>query len=371
MGLQVKPAYIGTSGFQNSVENDRNILEHAFTRSGVTRPSGFVLTNVVGAMTAQMTSGAFIILGGAATQGAYFGWSDATENIAWPASAGSARYDTVIARVIDTQYGADAAGDLCRWEVLTGTPGGSPVPLTDTEINTNFPHPGAWMRMYDVLVPASATNLNSATFTKKYGYCNAMGFTPCLSTARPTLALENGEAIYQIDDKRTFRWDSATSAWLLDRPDAFWTDISGQANLVIAAGGGLSLGSGGNYLLQSRYRRLAEKLIMQQFAMTFGSTGPANGTGNYQVAAPTAHPISTVGDGLVANYGDNCGGITSIKGATVRGGFIRRVFGSTTKFEAWDSQGGGFIAGGAGTWPNGNWGVSDSFIASWVFNSSA
>lgn len=176
MGLQTKPAYIGTSGFQNPVENDRNLIEAHFGRSGVLRYGNFDLAAVAGVMQGQIQPGSAVILGSASTQGAYWGYSDAAENIAWPAANGSnPRWDTLIMRVIDTQYGASGAGDLLRWEVLSGTAAASPTVLTDTNINTSFPQPGAWLRMWDVRVPAGATNLTGATFTRRFPYTNTNG----------------------------------------------------------------------------------------------------------------------------------------------------------------------------------------------------
>lgn len=176
MGLQTKPAYIGTAGFTNPVENDRNLIEHTYGRSGVLRYGNFDLAAVAGVMQGQVQPGSAVVLGAASTQGAYWGYSDAVENLAWPAANGSnPRWDTLIMRVIDTQYGASGAGDLLRWEILQGTAAASPVVLTDTQINTNFPQPGAWMRMWDVRVPAAVTNLTTATFTRRFPYTNTNG----------------------------------------------------------------------------------------------------------------------------------------------------------------------------------------------------
>lgn len=214
MGLQTKPAYIGTAGFQNPVENDRNLIEHHFGRSGVLRYGNFDLAAVAGVMQAQVQPGSAVVLGSASTQGAYWGYSDAVENLVWPAANGSnPRWDTLIMRIIDTQYGASGAGDLLRWEILSGTAAASPTVLTDTNINTSFPQPGAWMRMWDVRVPAAVTNLTTATFTRRFGYTNTTGIILYNSAveSRPS-GLFRGETCMDVSNGWRYWWNG--SVWV-------------------------------------------------------------------------------------------------------------------------------------------------------------
>lgn len=232
MGLQTKPAYIGTAGFQNPVENDRNLLEYVFHRQGVIRKESFVAASVAGAMQLNVSAGAGVLLGSASTQGGYFGYSDAAENIPWPASNGSnPRIDSLLMRVIDTQYGADAAGDLLRWEVVSGTAAASPVALTDAQINSSFPHPGSWMRMYDVRVPAAVTNLTTATITRKFPYVNSMGVLLYASAveSRPA-GLFYGERLVDITTGLEYWWDGAV-----------WVQRGGQSLFSWNRGAGLTL----------------------------------------------------------------------------------------------------------------------------------
>lgn len=234
MGLQTKPAYIGVSGFQNTVENDRNFIENCFGRTGVLRYGNFDISAVAGVMQAQVQAGGAVILGGASTQGGYFGFSDAAENLAWPAANGSnPRYDTLIMRVIDTQYGASAAGDQLRWEILQGTAAGSPVPLTDSQINTNFPQPGAWMRMYDVLVPTGVTNLTTATFNRKFPYTNTTGLLLYNSAveSKPT-GLYRGEQLMDTATRFRYEWDGTQWRYL---PGQIVYSMSNKTNAQFAS----------------------------------------------------------------------------------------------------------------------------------------
>lgn len=242
MGLQTKPAYIGTAGFTNPVENDRNLIEHTFGRSGVLRYGNFDLAAVAGVMQGQIQGGSAVILGSASTQGAYWGYSDAQENLAWPAANGSnPRWDTLIMRVIDTQYGASGAGDQLRWEILQGTPAASPVVLTDTQINTNFPQPGAWMRMWDVRVPAGVTNLTTATFTRRFPYTNTNGVLLYNSAveSRPA-GLYRGETLMDVSTGLRYWWNG--TLWVPFHQSVF----SWERGFLQGAGNRLLLNQVGN-----------------------------------------------------------------------------------------------------------------------------
>jgi hypothetical protein len=238
MGLQTKPAYIGTSGFQNPVENDRNLTEYKFRRQGVIGKGSFDAAPVTNQMQLAVQGGGAVLLGSASTQGGYFGYSDAAENLAWPASNPSnPRIDSLLMRVIDTQYGADAAGDLLRWEIVQGTAAASPVELTDTQINTSFPHPGAWMRMWNVRVPSAATNLNTATVTRRFPYTNSLGsllYASAVET-RPT-GTYYGERLIDITTNLRYWWDG--TQWRYDPGQLLYNKVQNNNGYLVQAQSG-------------------------------------------------------------------------------------------------------------------------------------
>lgn len=221
MGLQAAPSYIGDSGFQTPVENDRKLIEGMFNRGGLLRSTDFALTSVVGSMAAQVSAGVGAIVKGLTntTQGSYFAWSNAAENIAWPAADSQPRYDTLLLRIVDTQYGADGTGSRAAWEVVSGTPAASPSILTDAQIDASFPKPGAWLALYDVLVPAAATSLTGATITKRgmttdrpSRYATSLGYTPYYSTQGvPASGKWAGERFWEIDTAKSYLYDGTNT----------------------------------------------------------------------------------------------------------------------------------------------------------------
>lgn len=228
MGLQTAPGYIGQGGFQTPVELDRNFVAAlAGRRTGAFRYNDFALTPSGAAMQMTIARGEAVILGNASstTQGGYFAWSDASEVINWPASAGSPRIDSLILRVIDTQYGVDAGGNQAVWQVVSGTPSGSPVAVADSAFAVGGPNyrPGAWWRVADVLIPASVTNLSTATitYTRKYARINRHTFA--LSTDLPT-DKQLGDTVSVIDQAgKLLIWDG--NQWRGPEDAGGWTAL--------------------------------------------------------------------------------------------------------------------------------------------------
>jgi hypothetical protein len=172
MALKFVPWFLGTGSVAHPTELLRNLLKELTSgRSGVFKTGEMTLTPSAVAM--QLTIGPFgaALLGNSSTaQGSYFTYSEASENIAWPAAAGSARIDSLILRVIDTQYGADASPQGAYWEVVSGTPSGSPVAVADIEfaIGGSKYRPGAWYRVADYRINAGTTNLAAAATVTNY-----------------------------------------------------------------------------------------------------------------------------------------------------------------------------------------------------------
>lgn len=170
MALQVVPGYIGASGYNHPVELFRN-LNGALTNDGkglMGDPTGFSLTPSGGSMQLTVGPGYAMIAGlENASQGSYFAWNPAAEVIPWPAHSAQARWDTLVLRVIDTQYGVDSDPNGAQWEIVQGTPAGSPVKIADAEFLSggDFYRPGAWWRVCDVLVESTDTNMAATTIS--------------------------------------------------------------------------------------------------------------------------------------------------------------------------------------------------------------
>lgn len=215
MGLQSAPAYIGDPGFDHPVELDRNMLEGIFGRTGRLRPGDFTVGKVVGALQATVSSGRAFLLGlESATQGGYFVWSDVGQTMAWPSPSGSPRIDTLLLRVRDNQYGTIGGALGADWDIVSGTPGSSPVAVVDAEFNVggDFYEPGAWWRVADIRINPGDTEINAGLITSYNNYVrNALARTPCLSSALPTDAVA-GDRAYATDTGVEWVWNG--SKWL-------------------------------------------------------------------------------------------------------------------------------------------------------------
>lgn len=291
MGLQVAPSFIGDSGFQTPVENDRKLVEYlAADRAGLLRAADFTVANVPGSMAVSISAGGAIVKGLTNnTQGSYFAWSNASENVAWPASAGSARYDTLIIRIVDTQYGADGTGSRAVWEVLSGTPAGSPTILTDTQIDASYPKPGAWIAVADVLVPAGATNLNSATITRRVPttnrpsrYASNLGYTNFYAAhGVPASGKYPGERFWCVDTGLGYIWDGTTlrleNAASVRTPLIFGgTQTSGNDTLTASINTWVNI-AGTGQVSSGSFTKL-ETTTRLKVSMSASFVGPASGT---------------------------------------------------------------------------------------------
>lgn len=194
MTLQAVAGFLGQSGIQHPALLYRNFTSaFAGRRSGFYRHDDFVLTPSGSAMSLNVGRGDAFLMGteGVSTQGGYYCWNNATETLAWPAAAASPRIDSLILRVIDTDYGADPAGSKAVWEIVSGTPAGSPVAVADSAFAPAglYYHPGAWLRVADFTVGASITNLAAATLSHKRKYCRVGRHCIGLSNDFPTDAV--------------------------------------------------------------------------------------------------------------------------------------------------------------------------------------
>lgn len=230
MGLKTIPLWVplqpdGTTQVQHPAELLRALTKTMSTRSGVTRPpsavsatntGGFAATVVPGAMQLTVAAGAAFAVGRETTlqaTGSYFAYSDASEVVAWPAAGGSNRMDSLILRFPDPQYGA--AAYQCYWDPVAGSSASARPDSDFTSGGTQY-IAGGWLRMYDILVPASATQLTQGNVAFKAGYANTMGYTPFFSTARPA-GLYIGERGAEVDTGFPYVWNG--TKWIRDRVD--------------------------------------------------------------------------------------------------------------------------------------------------------
>ena len=228
VALMVPLAADGVTQVQHPAELFRSLMQATSRRAGVGRPGAatgltntgdFALTVVPGAMQATLAAGKCFIPGQENTlqsAGDYFAYSEAIETISWPAASGSNRMDTLLLQIADPQYGSIGGNPLgAAWRAVAGS-SASARPDTDFKSGGSQYVPGAWIRMYDVLVPASATQLTQANVTFKAGYSNINGSTPMFSAARPA-GLDNGELGYEVATGRRFQWHGPTWVWAYPR----------------------------------------------------------------------------------------------------------------------------------------------------------
>lgn len=246
MSLQVVPAYLAEPTIDHPAELDRNLLESMYRQTGRVKVGDFALTPLVGSLGLAISAGGAILVGNEnAQQGAYFAWSDASENKSWPAPSGSPRIDALILRVVDGQYGTDPAEDTCFFEIVQGTPSGSPVQVPDSNFNLGGPNyrPGAWWRLANVRIDPTDTVINPSTtyLVPSNDYCyaprTAIGATP------PTGV--NGDLFYSLTDRS---WkQNVSGTWELYRPNSYYRYLSADttpkiSNTTLATESGLSLG---------------------------------------------------------------------------------------------------------------------------------
>lgn len=163
MTLQSAPAYISQTGYQHPAELMRNLSKY-FTgsASGLFSVNDFVVTPTGTAQQFSIGPGGASIVGVENnSQGAYFAWSEASENLTLTAPSGSPRWDTVLLRVADPQYGVIPGAIGAYWDIISGTPAGSPTVLSDSNFlnGGSFYVPGGWFRLADIRVNPSDTTI--------------------------------------------------------------------------------------------------------------------------------------------------------------------------------------------------------------------
>lgn len=210
MALKIKPAYIGQTGYQHPVELDRNLLESIFGRTGATRVGHFAISPLAG-LNLRVGSGFAFILGRESSgveQGGYFVYSTGNDDLAWPAAPATKRIDTLLLRVKDDQYGAISGTPEAYYDIVQGVASATPSARVDADFDSGggFYVPGAWWRIADIEIDNGDTTINPARIFYKSLYTRSGGVTPCLSTARPSDAV-NGDMAYEVDTSSFIFYD--------------------------------------------------------------------------------------------------------------------------------------------------------------------
>lgn len=222
MTLQAIPAFIakqadGITDFQHPVETMRNFHEALFGRSGVFRFGDFAVTPTGTGMGINIASGNAILNGSSnSTQGAYFLWSttNAVDTLTTLPASGSTRYDTVILRVVDGQYGTITGAPRAALEVVAGLSGAG-APRADSYFNSGGTayQPGAWLRLADIRIDPTDTTISNGKITTNHQYVNIPGaLILCHSSNRPSNP-RTGERIFEVDTEFTYLWSN--SQWNL------------------------------------------------------------------------------------------------------------------------------------------------------------
>jgi len=197
-----------------------------FSCSGAARLGDFAVAPTGTTRQFSIAAGRAHILGAEnVQQGGYVAWNDASELQVVGAPSGTPRIDTVLLRIYDSQYGTLPSGiTRAQWDIIAGTPGGSPAVLPDSSFLTGGANyvPGAWWRLCDIrsnpgdtTIPANQIYPTN-TFVRVPG-----GVTLCYSVAsttgfggRPSDPLQ-GDRIYEIDTK--FFYTYSGTKWLRER----------------------------------------------------------------------------------------------------------------------------------------------------------
>lgn len=173
-------------------------------RQGVLR--GFVHSTVAGQMQLSFTAGETAVeerdsLGVANTARGYLVWTGADAIAQFDVASASARNDAVVVAFVDVSVGAAAlgSGTTTVGGQLVVVPGvsGSSTPRTDAEIQS-YVGSGGWVRLMDVAIAATDTEINPASVTKNVSaYLTDWRTLPLSSGFTGTTQVRrNGDSVY-------------------------------------------------------------------------------------------------------------------------------------------------------------------------------
>lgn len=213
MVLQAIPAYIakqadGVTDFQHSIETLRTFNKALFDRTGVFRFGDFFIQPTGSGMGVSIGGGHAHLLGPhSSLQGGYFVWSNSADTLTLGAPSGSTRYDSILLRVADNQYGTITGAPRAYLEVVPGAAGaGGPRADSYFQSGGGSYQPGAWFRLCDIRVDPGDTTVSNAKITTNFQYVGMPGGTTlCTSSTRP--AVPNlGDKIYETDTGLEYMW---------------------------------------------------------------------------------------------------------------------------------------------------------------------
>lgn len=293
MTLQVVAGFLGQAGIQHPANLYRNLVGAlGGKRSGFFRYNDFLLGPSGSGMTMNVGPGDAIIMGTEAvsTQGGYYVWNNAQEAFSWPAAVSLPRVDSLILRVIDTDYGADPAGSKATWEVVSGTPAASPTPVADSAFAPAgaFYHPGAWLRIADLTLGASITNLASATISHKRKYARLGRRTLCLAADLPSDAQQGDVATLLDGTTPNLSLTYNGSAWVVPESVIPW--------ITFPFAGGFVDGSSLSNEPAAGYRIVGNMVEFRGSVKNSGGTNIATGS-NFTIGTMPvgARPTATTG----------------------------------------------------------------------------
>src|SRR5689334_5568753 len=195
MGLQTAPGYIlkqsdGVTDFQHPIELARQWNDAMLgRRSGVLQYGDLAVTTPGSGLTVNIAAGAALLHGVEnASQGGYFVWSNGTDAVTFGAPSASTRYDTVLIRVADNQYGSIPVAPQAYFDVVAGAAGAGAA-RADSYFNVGGAAyvPGAWYRLADVKIDPGDTSVAANKIFQTFNYVSGPGgVILCSSTNRPT-----------------------------------------------------------------------------------------------------------------------------------------------------------------------------------------
>lgn len=359
MALQAAPAYIakqadGVTDFQHPVELMRNLLAaQCGKRSGAFRYGDFNVTTTGSGMGINIAAGSGYLNGVESnTQGGYFAWSNASEVQTFGAASGSTRYDTVLLRVADNQYGTISGAPRAYWSLVPGAAGAG-APRADSYFNTGGGsyNPGAWLRVADVRIDPGDVTINSGKIVMAGNYIAPPGGRIlCLSTARPASPLL-GDVIFEIDTTLEYIWNG--SNWRLAGPYKRFSQLTGTTASVTWSGIPSTLrvlritmtarGDSASAFVGIGLQVNGSASAAYKYQSTFSQNGGAVGaaapqTGQtsaligYATAATTAGGVFGASEAVIAGW-DNPASHTSYLTYKANGGYLDTAANSLNTFQ--------------------------------------
>lgn len=288
MTLQAVAGFLGQTGLQHPAMLYRNqIAAIAGRRSGFFRYGDFTLTPSGANMSITIGRGEAYVHGTEAvtTQGGYFVWNNTNEVLAWPAAAAQPRIDSLILRVIDTDYGSDPAGSKATWEIVQGTPAGSPVQVPDSAFAPAgaYYHPGAWMRVANYTLGASITNLAAATAAPGVNYVRQGRLQVVSAYGSEPADPQRGDVVQYLSGNHAgVGFNYTGSGWTA----LGWSDWQTWSPVVRNNGISGTPTTISSTTDHARYKRVGD-IVLYNFALTVNAAAANGASVSLPVSSPT------------------------------------------------------------------------------------